>query len=75
MFCVPVQLPTVLILTPLVPSSDNCRGLCGVPPGLSTKCSQQYVQKKLVALHPSGDRLGEDMFWFPSCCVCQVTRE
>jgi len=55
--------------------SSSCRGLCDVPPGLTTKCSQQFVQKKLVALHPSGDRLVEDMFWFPSCCVCQVTRE
>ena len=55
-------------------SSDNCRGLCGVPPGLETSCSQQFVQKKLVALHPSGDRLVEDMFWFPSCCVCQITK-
>ena len=54
--------------------SDNCRGLCSVPPGLTTKCNQQFVQKKLIALHPNGDRLVEDMFWFPSCCVCQVTQ-
>lgn len=55
--------------------SDNCRGLCGVPPGLTTKCSQQFVQKKLIALDPSGDKLVEDVFWFPSCCVCQITQE
>jgi hypothetical protein len=55
--------------------SDNCRGLCGVPPGLSTKCSQQFVQKKLIALDPSGEKLVEDVFWFPSCCVCQITQE
>ena len=48
--------------------------MCGVPPGLETSCSQQFVQKKLVALHPSGDRLVEDMFWFPSCCVCQISK-
>jgi len=54
--------------------SDTCRGLCSVPSGLQSKCSQQYVQKKLVALHPSGDKLVEDIFWFPSCCVCQVTQ-
>ena len=41
------------------PSSDSCRGLCDVPFGLTTKCSQQFVQKKLVALDPSGDRLVE----------------
>ena len=46
-----------------------------MPPGLSTKCRQQFVQKKLVALHPDGNRLVEDMFWFPSCCVCQITQE
>jgi hypothetical protein len=55
--------------------SKNCRGLCSVPVGLKSQCSQQYVQKKLVALHPNGDKLVEDIFWFPSCCVCQVTQE
>jgi len=54
--------------------SESCRGLCSVPTGLSSKCSQQFVQKKLVALHPGGDKLVEDIFWFPSCCVCQVTQ-
>jgi len=55
--------------------SKNCRGLCSVPVGLKSQCSQQYVQKKMVALHPNGDKLVEDIFWFPSCCVCQVTQE
>lgn len=53
-------------------ASDTCNGLCSLPSGYSSRCQQQYVQKRLVALEGSGDRLYTDVFWFPHCCTCQV---
>ncbi|KAJ8670315.1 hypothetical protein QAD02_001574 [Eretmocerus hayati] len=52
--------------------SDTCDGLCSLPLGYSSKCQQQYVQKRLVALDGKGDRLYTDVFWFPHGCMCQV---
>ncbi|XP_012261687.2 protein spaetzle 5 isoform X1 [Athalia rosae] len=53
-------------------ASDTCNGLCSLPTGYTSRCQQQYVQKRLVALEGSGDRLYTDVFWFPHCCTCQV---
>ncbi|XP_046616859.1 protein spaetzle 5 isoform X1 [Neodiprion virginianus] len=54
-------------------ASDTCNGLCTLPTGYTSRCQQQYVQKRLVALEGSGDRLYTDVFWFPHCCTCQIT--
>ncbi|XP_014218346.1 protein spaetzle 5 [Copidosoma floridanum] len=53
--------------------SDTCDGLCSLPLGYSSKCKQQYVQKRLIALGGSGEDLYNDVFWFPSGCTCQVS--
>ncbi|XP_015609174.1 protein spaetzle 5 isoform X1 [Cephus cinctus] len=53
-------------------AGDTCNGLCSLPTGYTSRCQQQYVQKRLVALEGSGDRLYTDVFWFPHCCTCQV---
>lgn len=53
--------------------SSECDGLCSLPNGYTSRCEQQYVQKRLVALGGGGDRLYTDTFWFPHCCVCQIT--
>ncbi|XP_008203343.2 protein spaetzle 5 [Nasonia vitripennis] len=53
--------------------SQTCDGLCSLPLGYTSKCQQQYVQKRLVALEGSGNRLYTDVFWFPHGCMCQVT--
>ncbi|XP_066599590.1 protein spaetzle 5 isoform X2 [Prorops nasuta] len=53
--------------------TTDCNGLCSLPEGYTSKCQQQYVQKRLVALEGSGDRLYTDVFWFPHGCSCQVT--
>ncbi|XP_069674271.1 protein spaetzle 5-like isoform X2 [Periplaneta americana] len=55
-------------------TTSQCSGLCSVPGGYSSRCQQQYVQKRLVALEGGGDRLYTDIFWFPHCCTCQVTQ-
>ncbi|KAG7208080.1 hypothetical protein KM043_009656 [Ampulex compressa] len=53
-------------------SNDVCNGICSVPAGYTSKCQQQYVQKRLVALEGSGNRLYTDVFWFPHGCSCQI---
>ncbi|KAK5646094.1 hypothetical protein RI129_004558 [Pyrocoelia pectoralis] len=55
-------------------SSDTCSPICGLPVGYTSRCEQKYAQKRLVALESGGDRLYTDVFWFPSCCVCTVSR-
>ncbi|XP_058803204.1 protein spaetzle 5 isoform X2 [Phymastichus coffea] len=55
--------------------SDTCDGLCSLPLGYTSRCQQQYVQKRLVALGGGGDRLYTDVFWFPHGCMCQVSLE
>ncbi|GLG97138.1 Protein spaetzle 5 [Gryllus bimaculatus] len=54
--------------------SNRCNGICSLPNGYTSRCEQQYVQKRLVALEPSGNQLYTDVFWFPHCCVCQITQ-
>ncbi|KZC07061.1 hypothetical protein WN55_08945 [Dufourea novaeangliae] len=49
-----------------------CNGICSVPTGYTSKCQQQYVQKRLVALEGSGNQLYTDVFWFPHGCSCQI---
>ncbi|XP_070527568.1 protein spaetzle 5 isoform X2 [Cardiocondyla obscurior] len=44
---------------------DVCDGICSIPEGYRSRCQQQYVQKRLVALEGSGNRLYTDVFWFP----------
>ncbi|KAF4517263.1 hypothetical protein B566_EDAN008597 [Ephemera danica] len=53
-------------------ASNQCNGLCSIPNGYTSSCQQQYVQKRLIALEGSGDRLYTDVFWFPHCCICQI---
>ncbi|XP_015115630.1 protein spaetzle 5 [Diachasma alloeum] len=55
-------------------STTTCNGLCSLPEGYVSRCEQQYVQKRLVALEGSGDRLYTDVFWFPHGCACQVVQ-
>ncbi|XP_076049064.1 neurotrophin 1-like isoform X3 [Oratosquilla oratoria] len=52
--------------------SNRCTGVCNVPEGFIAVCQQQYVQKRLISLDSSGERLSTDAFLFPSCCVCKV---
>eukprot|EP00092_Neocalanus_flemingeri_P045996 GFUD01051625.1.p1 GENE.GFUD01051625.1~~GFUD01051625.1.p1 ORF type:complete len:216 (+),score=62.55 GFUD01051625.1:134-781(+) len=37
---------------------------------VSTKCNQEYLDHKLVALSATGEELVVDTFTFPSCCTC-----
>merc|ERR1719495_613118 len=37
---------------------------------ISTKCNQEYLDHKLVALSAEGEELVVDTFSFPSCCTC-----
>ncbi|KAI5726904.1 hypothetical protein M8J76_010830 [Diaphorina citri] len=53
--------------------STECNGVCGLPPGYTSRCEQKYVQKRLIALQGEGNQLYTDVFWIPSCCVCQIT--
>merc|ERR1711994_96970 len=39
-------------------------------PGIETRCHQEYLDHKLVALSESGEELVIDTFTFPSCCTC-----
>lgn len=55
--------------------TETCNELCTLPIGYTSRCAQQYVQKRLVALEGSGDRLYTDIFWFPHGCMCQVVAE
>ncbi|RZF32268.1 hypothetical protein LSTR_LSTR009457 [Laodelphax striatellus] len=54
--------------------SNQCNGICSLPNGYTSRCEQQYVQKRLVALEGGGNRLYTDVFWFPHCCICQITQ-
>ena len=38
-----------------------------------SSCEPSFVQKRLVALHPSGEKLFSEVFWFPSACSCQIS--
>ncbi|XP_071643494.1 protein spaetzle 5 isoform X1 [Temnothorax longispinosus] len=52
--------------------NDVCNGICSIPEGYRSRCQQQFVQKRLVALEGSGNRLYTDLFWFPHGCTCQI---
>ena len=39
-----------------------------------TSCEPSFVQKRLLALHPSGEKLFSEVFWFPSACSCQSSK-
>ncbi|KAA0188170.1 hypothetical protein HAZT_HAZT001329 [Hyalella azteca] len=53
---------------------NQCSGACQVPPGAVAVCQQQFAQKRLVALDGTGEQLSQNIFWFPSCCVCKIRR-
>uniref|UniRef100_A0A1B6DZ39 Spaetzle domain-containing protein n=2 Tax=Clastoptera arizonana TaxID=38151 RepID=A0A1B6DZ39_9HEMI len=53
--------------------SNECNGICDLPNGYTSRCEQQFVQKRLVALESRGNNLYTDTFWFPHCCVCKIT--
>jgi hypothetical protein len=42
----------------------------GVMAGVKTRCQQEYLDHKLVALSEDGEELVIDTFTFPSCCTC-----
>ncbi|XP_011694866.1 PREDICTED: uncharacterized protein LOC105454156 isoform X1 [Wasmannia auropunctata] len=71
-----VNLPGQNKYTQLVKSekclNDVCNGICSIPEGYRSRCQQQFVQKRLVALEGSGNRLYTDLFWFPHGCSCQI---
>ncbi|XP_014614581.1 PREDICTED: uncharacterized protein LOC106790239 [Polistes canadensis] len=52
--------------------TKTCNGICSVPLGYTSTCEQQFVQKRLVALEGTGNRLYTDVFWFPHGCSCQI---
>ncbi|XP_032688599.1 protein spaetzle 5-like [Odontomachus brunneus] len=52
--------------------NDECNGICSIPTGYRSRCQQQFVQKRLVALEGSGNRLYTDVFWFPHSCTCEI---
>ncbi|XP_011167304.1 protein spaetzle 5 isoform X2 [Solenopsis invicta] len=52
--------------------NDVCNGICSIPEGYRSKCQQQFVQKRLIALEGSGNRLYTDLFWLPHGCSCQI---
>ena len=47
----------------------------GVLAGRETRCQQEYLDHKLVALSESGQELVIDTFSFPSCCTCVVKKQ
>ncbi|XP_059475695.1 protein spaetzle 5 [Neocloeon triangulifer] len=51
---------------------SSCNGLCSLPNGYTSRCQQQYVQKRLLSLDGSGNQLATDVFWFPHCCTCNI---
>lgn len=51
---------------------DKCDGICSLPLGYASKCQQQYVQKRLIALEGSGNQLLTDVFWLPHGCNCMI---
>ncbi|XP_053994310.1 protein spaetzle 5 [Hylaeus anthracinus] len=53
-------------------TTSVCNGICSLPTGYTSKCQQQYVQKRLVALRGTGNQLYTDVFWFPHGCTCQI---
>lgn len=53
-------------------TTNVCNGICSVPAGYTSRCQQQFVQKRLVALEGSGNQLYTDVFWFPHGCSCQI---
>lgn len=53
--------------------STQCSNLCQLPNNYVSRCEQKYVQKRLIALDASGERLYSDTFWFPSCCACTLS--
>ncbi|EZA50424.1 Protein spaetzle [Ooceraea biroi] len=55
--------------------NDECNGICSIPEGYRGRCQQQFVQKRLIALEGSGNRLYTDVFWFPHGCTCQIIPE
>ena len=42
----------------------------GLMAGRQTRCQQEYLDHKLVALSEDGEELVIDTFTFPSCCTC-----
>jgi len=50
-------------------AGEEC-GLGMMGMGIETRCHQEYLDHKLVALSESGEELVIDTFTFPSCCTC-----
>ncbi|XP_076642859.1 spatzle 5 Toll-1 receptor isoform X1 [Halictus rubicundus] len=53
-------------------TQSMCNGICSLPTGYTSKCRQQFVQKRLVALEGSGNQLYTDVFWFAHGCTCEI---
>lgn len=56
----------------VVCTSTQCSSICRLPSGYTSRCEQRYVQRRLVSLEETGQRLETDLFWLPSCCVCTI---
>merc|ERR1712226_922077 len=48
------------------------RESCGILPGRSTECRQEYTEHRMVALDMERGELVVEAFNFPSCCSCMV---
>lgn len=51
-----------------------CSSRLSLPFGFVSRCRQKYIKKKLLSLNPDGQGTGEDNFFIPSCCVCEIIR-
>ena len=47
----------------------------GLLAGRETRCQQEFLDHKLVALSESGEQLVIDTFTFPSCCTCLMKQD
>jgi hypothetical protein len=58
--------------------TSHCNGVCAKDlqsQNSSAKCEPQFVQKRLLALHPSGHKLISELFWFPVTCRCSLVSQ
>jgi len=42
--------------------------------GLSSRCTQKYLKKKLLSFDSTGKSVSTEHFFVPSCCACEIVR-
>ncbi|XP_014238317.1 protein spaetzle 5 isoform X1 [Trichogramma pretiosum] len=52
--------------------NEICNDICQLPLGYTCKCEQNYVQKRLVSLEPTGNRLVNEIYLFPHGCSSKI---